>query len=373
MNPEDDPTPEAGGEIDAITGAIVAIIPPLLQALEALGFIGRHLHPPQLDHLITTVGARDAAVRAALEPFRDTAWPEQLTGFRERVEAACDATIKAFEGLRAAAPSGDMLQAYRALRYVSRALEALYPVASMLPLVSQFYLEEAARADTALRGRLVDADPSRENVGVMHAGNDRGMRGGFSLYVPEYYDPDRAHPLIMALHGGSGHGRAFLWSWIREARSRGAILVSPTAVGDTWSLMEPEIDAGNIAKMLQEIRQAWNVDPKHLLLTGMSDGGTFTLVSGMQETSPFTHLAPISAAFHPFLLELTDPNRVAGLPIYLTHGALDWMFPIEIARTADRTLKAAGADVTFREIADLSHTYPRDENPRIMDWFLRRG
>jgi len=26
--------------------------------------------------------------------------------------------------------------------------------------------------------------------------------------------------------------------------------------------------------------------------------------------------------------------------------------------------------VKHREIEDLSHTYPRDENPRIMDWFL---
>ena len=33
-------------------------------------------------------------------------------------------------------------------------------------------------------------------------------------------------------------------------------------------------------------------------------------------------------------------------------------------------LAQAGADVTYREVADLSHTYPRDENARILDWFL---
>ena len=33
-------------------------------------------------------------------------------------------------------------------------------------------------------------------------------------------------------------------------------------------------------------------------------------------------------------------------------------------------LSAAGADVIYREIADLSHTYPRDENPRILDWLI---
>ena len=51
--------------------------------------------------------------------------------------------------------------------------------------------------------------------------------------MPEYYTPDRAWPLVMALHGGSGNGRGFLWSWLRDARSRGAILVAPTATGNT--------------------------------------------------------------------------------------------------------------------------------------------
>jgi phospholipase/carboxylesterase len=49
------------------------------------------------------------------------------------------------------------------------------------------------------------------------------------------------------------------------------------------------------------------------------------------------------------------------------------MFPIDIAQTADKALREAGADVVYREIADLSHTYPREENARIMDWFLADG
>jgi phospholipase/carboxylesterase len=27
-----------------------------------------------------------------------------------------------------------------------------------------------------------------------------------------------------------------------------------------------------------------------------------------------------------------------------------------------------GARLVYRELSDLSHTYPRDENPRILDW-----
>ena len=84
------------------------------------------------------------------------------------------------------------------------------------------------------------------------------------------------------------------------------------------------------------------MDRTRLLLTGMSDGGTFTLLSGLDDESPFTHLAPVAASFHPLLLTMAEPRRVVGLPVYLVHGALDWMFPVSMARTAQQALTAAG-------------------------------
>jgi phospholipase/carboxylesterase len=177
-------------------------------------------------------------------------------------------------------------------------------------------------------------------------------------------------PVIFALHGGAGHGRLFLWNWLPEARSRGIIVVAPTAMGSTWSLMEPEIDDQNLAAILVRVRDRWRVDPNHMLLSGMSDGGTFTLLSGLAEDSPFTHLAPVAASFHPILLTMTAPKRLTGLPIHLTHGAQDWMFPVGVARTAHRALGAAGAAIVYREIADLSHAYPRDGQGEVLDWFM---
>jgi phospholipase/carboxylesterase len=343
-----------GGELTMSEAMAIAR---LLDTLDALGFIARHLHPPRLKGLVATLGDRDAALRGALT---DAIWPDEL---RDHVERAAEATLRACDGLRAAVGStSELRQALRALRQVSRALEALYPLASVMPTVSRWFLA----ADNAAIGAARTDVPT----GVLHAANETSERGGFSLYVPEDYDLARAYPLVMALHGGSGHGRLFLWSWLREARSRGVILVAPTAIGDTWSLMEPQVDSDNLVRVLAEIAQRWHIDRTRLLLTGMSDGGTFTLLSGLDDGSPFTHLAPVAASFHPLLLTMTDPRRVKGLPVYLVHGALDWMFPVANARTAQRALAMAGAKVVYREIADLSHAYPREENSGMLDWFL---
>ena len=133
-----------------------------------------------------------------------------------------------------------------------RAQEALYPLAAKLPPVSEFFVDPALREDAGLLARL--AAPAKREHRNLHDHNEPGSRGGFSLYVPEYYTPDRAWPLVMALHGGSGNGRGFLWSWLRDARSHGAILVAPTATGSTWALMGEDTDTPNLARILDLVR-----------------------------------------------------------------------------------------------------------------------
>ncbi|MGV8995752.1 MAG: phospholipase [Parvibaculaceae bacterium] len=358
------------GELDAVLDAIMMLVPQLLEALETLQFIARHLHPPRFDELVAQFGEADLPVRLGAEAFNAIDWPDDLKGFAAQVNLVADEVITAFEELRAAqADANPVVGAYRALRHVSRAAEAFYPVAAMLPPVSPFFLEPDARGDKALSARLT-AGMGREDAGVKHFSNEKQMRGGFSLYVPETYDADVPAPLIIAMHGGSGHGRDMLWTWIASARTRGAILLAPTSVGPTWSLMEPELDHQNLMRMIGHVKENWSVDGGRILLTGMSDGGTFTYVLGLQADAPFTHLAPVAASFHPFLIEMADADRVKDLPVYITHGALDWMFDKEMGRVANRAMTGAGARVVYREIGDLSHTYPRDENPAIMDWFL---
>ncbi len=52
----------------------------------------------------------------------------------------------------------------------------------------------------------------------------------------------------------------------------------------------------------------------------MSDGGTFSYVTGLDGASRFTHLAPVAATFHPLMAEMADAERLRGLPIFITHG-----------------------------------------------------
>jgi phospholipase/carboxylesterase len=350
---------------EAVVDDIVAVLPPLLQSLEALSFVARQLNPPDFDRVMQAAGTPEETLQAARARLAE--WPQDFADVREALEAASDAALAAFAGLRAVQHGqGDLVGVFRALRYAPRAMEALYPLAARFPPVSDFFLDSSIRDDDDLKARL--AQPPSDDTGVMHDHNEPGSRGGFSLYVPEYYTPDRGWPLVMAMHGGSGNGRNFLWSWLRDARSFGAILVAPTATGPTWALMGEDADTPNLSRILEAVRARWNVDRKRMLLTGMSDGGTFCYVSGLDSASPFTHLAPVASTFHPLMAEMADAERLRGLPIFLVHGRLDWMFPVQVARHTAQALSAAGADVTYRELDDLSHTYPREINAELLRW-----
>jgi len=149
------------------------------------------------------------------------------------------------------------------------------------------------------------------------------------------------------------------------------LVLAPTSRDRTWSIMGGEdVDAEALRQMVESVGARYPIDRSRVLLTGMSDGATYALLCGLRDGKPFTHLAPACGVLHPFLLVSGGLAHARGRPIYMIHGALDWMFPVATAHLAREALWAVGARLVYREIEDLSHTYPRDENPRILDWLM---
>ena len=360
--------------MDPVIDAIGALLPPLLSTLERVGWVQRHLYPPIAGRLAETLAPHADAVAGPLRALDAVTCPPELRLMRDRLIEVARQSVELVEAFVDAARSpGEPIGLFRALRRFATVQETLYPLAPALEPVSRWFLEPARRDDEALVVRLRDAALRDDDVrvGVLHAGNERDTRGGFSLYVPEWWDGQAAMPLVVALHGGSGHGRDFLWSWLREARSRGLLVMAPTSRERTWSIMGGEdVDAEALRQMVETVAARYPVDRGRVLLTGMSDGATYALLCGLRDGMPFTHLAPACGVLHPLLFADGGLARARGRPIYLVHGALDWMFPVQTARMARDTLRAAGAQLVYREPEDLSHTYPRDENPGILDWLM---
>jgi phospholipase/carboxylesterase len=337
----------------------------------ATGFeaVGRRLHPGAIADFRAAFGSLADELGTAIRDLRalelsgaDAALAAQL------LEAADHSARAASDFARPASEPEAIPQILGSMRRNCRALEAIYPLRRVFPAVGRFFVEEQFHDQL---DRL-DPEPAEGvKVGLYSTKGPASAngRGGFSLYVPEQYRGDQSVPLVVALHGGYGNGRDFLWTWLREARGHGFLLLAPTSVGTTWSFMGPDADAVALAAMVEYVARHWRVDRERILLTGLSDGATYTLFAGLREGAPWSALAPISGVLHPEISNSGNLAHARGRRIYLVHGTLDWMFPVALAHMARDALLAAGAELVFREIEDLPHAYPREENARILDWF----
>jgi phospholipase/carboxylesterase len=354
-------------ELERYEAALAPLIGATLDLLAVSERVQRHLEPARFEELRAGLKPHLAAVVATRAELHAAVPPERLRGFHDYwLEGASLAERSARLFVEPSESGQPILNVLASMKSLARAQETLYAIHQFPPL-SRYFVEPA------FHSQLAALDPPRKegvSVGLHHTGGKDGAaaRGQLCLYVPERYDGTEEWPLVVVLHGGSGTGREFLWAWLREARGRRFLLLAPTASGPTWSLIGPDIDGTRLRAMVTWVSERWRVKRSSILLTGLSDGGTYSLLTGLGEESPFTALAPIAGVLHPNNFINGNIGRVAGKRIYLVHGARDWMFPVDTARVARDRLQEAGADLVYRELSDLSHTYPREENGRILEW-----
>ena len=189
--------------------------------------------------------------------------------------------------------------------------------------------------------------------------------------MPETWDAGSAPALIVALHGGHGHGRDCLWSWLREARARGMLVLAPTSRDRTWSIMGGEdVDADNLRAMVASVADRYAVDRSRVLLTGMSDGATYALLCGLGDEMPFTHLAPMCGVLHPYLLAGGIAGARDRRSIWSTARGLDVS---AVHRASGARDPARGGRALGTARSRTSPPYPRDENPARADWLTAKA
>jgi len=343
---------------------IDALCSALLSTITVFETIQRQFDPGIVAHLQEMLLPAAKRLEQSRKSFQSLS---RRSGFEALYKHLEDAAGDAFNAISTfsepASLEASLINFRKAKRKIGRTQENLFQLRRFFPSVNRFFFEPQVYE------RINELDPEKPQdhpVGLFHLGTDNNpyARGSASLYVPESYDHSRTWPVVVALHGGFGHGRDFIWTWLREARSRRFLLIAPTSQEMTWSITGDDVDSIHLNRILDYVTSQWNVDRQRILLTGLSDGATYLLARAFDEETSFTAFAPVAGVLPPF-----DFRHVRGRHIYWIHGAFDWMFPIDRARQDCTLLTTAGAEVTLRVIDDLSHTYPREQNDGILTWF----
>ncbi len=251
----------------------------------------------------------------------------------------------------------------------TRLAEALTPMLESNP-------ELVERA--AAQFRKYSKRRSGHSQGALMVGN---VRTRYALYIPPKYNPKKAWPLLVALHGASGNGPAYIRLWhvpvkgkldkqqhlkYQQAEVRGYIVVAPSAHGE-WQWGPGKGAEKHIFALIDRLRDVYHIDPNRIYVQGLSMGAHGTWHLGLHFADRFAAIEPRAGAGNLRFL----PNA-RNLPVYITHGAKDETVPVKHARDAAEKLKELDYDHHYSEIPEGGHQFFIDENPKVLDFFDKR-
>ena len=340
----------------------------LLAFLRILEWIQENMRVERLGEFQTQL--RDVApdgFDSIIAGLGQAAPPEPLLSFHDSLTAAIRHLGNASQTFLNASESSYPLAGIDMRRALYRGLNLLYGVREYTPTLQEYWLLPDAMAEReALETHSPEADAA---VGVIHRRRASPL-ADYSLYVPEGYTASRKWPLIVCLHGAYGRGDHYIWSWLRPAKSRGYLLLSPKSLDVTWSILQPERDTRSVAAMLDEVCDEYAVDRSRVYLSGLSDGGTFTYLLGLGRPELFAGIAPVAGDFTGMMDDMLRGKQGMELPICIVHGAHDHIFPVEPIRRGHALLQRLGYNAQYEELPDWGHSHCSGVNERVvMPWF----
>ncbi len=296
--------------------------------------------------------------------FISTAPPDDLKELHEKVCAAVNELDRACTFFLSPPNQQWSLAFLYSRRAFCRGLYALYDLRGELPLLESHFLLPGASAP-------VHDDQASAGAATGFIQREKTTEHGqYTLYVPEDYTPSRHWPLIVSLHGGYGEGFEYIWTWLRPARSRAYILLAPKSLGPTWEMTMQSADTRSVVAMLAEVGRQYSIDRARVYLTGLSDGGIFTYILGIERHDLFAGLAPVAGALHMAVDPMLREGRAREVPIFVIHGVHDFIFPVAFTRQTCELLKGLGYNVRYEELPQWGHAFPYSINQRlVLPWF----
>jgi S1-C subfamily serine protease len=173
------------------------------------------------------------------------------------------------------------------------------------------------------------------------------------VYVPENYDPNIAHAILVWLHPVGKNKEKdidnFTLSWQFPCEDNHMIVVCPKAeAAGGWTQGESDF----VLEAVKAVADAYTVDRQRIVVHGMGRGGEMAFYLGFHARGLFRGIATTGAA-----LTSNPRDKLANQPLnfFLVVGDKD---PLRdaVKETNDK-LREHKYPVIFREIKDMGHEY----------------
>jgi polyhydroxybutyrate depolymerase len=152
-----------------------------------------------------------------------------------------------------------------------------------------------------------------------------GLKRTYHVHVPPGHDPTKPTPVVLALHGATMNGPLMAWfSGLNDkADQAGFLAVYPDGTGSWWSYFwKADDDVAFINALLDDLAGAYQVDPRRVYATGVSNGARMAYRLAAELSG---RIAAIAAVAGTMSSEQCDPQRPVSVLHF--HGTQDEYVP----------------------------------------------
>jgi predicted esterase len=251
-----------------------------------------------------------------------------------------------------------------------------------------------------IRARLKAGRPyAKQKTGrVELPSRDHGVVLDNIVEIPADYDPARAWPLRVSLHGGVGREAPGpndqpARPLANRIESAGEIVLHPRAWATTqwWNASQVE----NITRLIARVKRDYNVNESRTYITGISDGGTGVYFFAMRHATPWSACMPLNG--HPLVIANPDTGadgqlyvgNMVNCPFHIVNGGKDPLYPAASVEPLVAMFTKAGVPHEFKVYPDAGHNvswwpqeragyeawlaaHPRQAHPDRISWETER-
>lgn len=191
----------------------------------------------------------------------------------------------------------------------------------------------------------------------------------YLLWMPEPAGrPAAGWPLLIFLHGSGERGDD-----LAKVKANGPPKYAAAGAGFPFVLVAPQLgegmawDSAALEALRADLVARLGLDPDRVLLTGLSLGGHGTWAYALDHPDRLAAIAPVCGVG-----DSERAGRIAHLPIWAFHGALDTVVPLAGGQEMVSAVRSAGGRVKFTVYPDVGHNAwdPAYADPALYEWLL---
>ena len=192
----------------------------------------------------------------------------------------------------------------------------------------------------------------------------------YTIKVPHDYDPEKAYPLMVFLHG-SGRTDENMFQYHPYLTKGDFIQIAPNARGIShyYGTQNALMD---IKEAIDDASENYSIDPSKIILSGFSMGGYgvyrtlyeypdlfkgIAIFSGLPQVG---RMRRVKSGTYPDFMQQENLAIFKDIPIFISHGTKDLNCPYALTEEFVGTLKSEGARVTFFVDEGSGHSSPKD-------------